>query len=83
MNKTVPVLIALAGLAAAFYAAISNLMSPGPQSAVFAIIALVCGVWSFRRGGGWRFLAIAMIGPAVFVLTDALMRLLFWLNHRG
>lgn len=85
--KNHPLIIAIAGLAAAFFAVVLNLVTnTNPDDAhtlaieatIAAIIALVCGVVTFRKGGGWRFLAIAMIGPAVFVLTDAGMRLLLF-----
>ena len=87
--KNRPLIIAIAGLAAAFFAVLLNLVTnTNPNDAhtlaieatIAAIIALVCGVVTFRKGGGWRFLAIAMIGPAVFVLTDAGMRIALYLR---
>ncbi|MFT4076650.1 MAG: hypothetical protein QM647_14095 [Asticcacaulis sp.] len=90
MQNRLPLLIALAGLAAAIYAVILNLVTAVPaaaqsfvvQSLIFAVIAIVCGIYTLRRGGGWRFLAIAMIGPAVFVIADGGMRLALSL-HQG
>ncbi|CAL4866237.1 hypothetical protein MMA231_00475 [Asticcacaulis sp. MM231] len=89
MKNRLPLVITIAGLAAALYAVILNLVTAATeaaqgfivQSLIFAVIAVVCGVYTLRRGGGWRFIAVAMIGPAVFVLTDAGMRLLFFAQH--
>lgn len=89
MKNRLPLIITIAGLAAAPYAVILNLVTAVPavaqgfivQSLIFAVVAIVCGIYTLRRGGGWRFLAIAMIGPAVFVLTDAGMRLLLFAQH--
>ncbi len=84
--------IAIAGLAAAFFAIVLNLATGAGNVAarqlviegvIAGFIALVCGVLTFRNGGGWRFLAIAMIGPGVFVLADAGMRLLLLLKRAG
>jgi|GEM_PF-1143414 len=84
-------IIAIAGLAAALFAIILNLAPAADahtgrtlaiESAIAALIALGCGVMTLRKGGGWRFLAIAMIGPSVFVLADAGMRLALYL-HSG
>jgi hypothetical protein len=90
LMKNRSLFIAILGLAAAVFAIILNLAQATEAGAartlviaatVAAIIALSSGVPTFRKGGGWRFLAIAMIGPGVFVLTDAGMRLLFLLTH--
>jgi hypothetical protein len=82
-------IIAIAGLFAAFMAVVVNLASGAPaaaqaltiQATIAAVIALSCGALTFRRSGGWRFLGIAMIGPSVFVLADCGMRLLLLLKH--
>jgi hypothetical protein len=83
-------IIAIAGLAAAFFAVVLNLATntnPGDthtlaiEATIAAVIALACGVITFRKGGGWRFVAIAMIGPSVFVLADACMRIALYLKH--
>jgi ABC-type multidrug transport system permease subunit len=89
MKNRLPLIITLAGLAATGYAVTLNLVTAVPeagqgfivQSLIFAVIAVVCGIYTLRKGGSWRFLAIAMIGPAVFVLTDAGMRLLLFAQH--
>ena len=90
MKNRFPLILAIAGLAAAFFAVLLNLVTntnPGDaqtlaiEATMAAVIALACGVVTFRKGGGWRFLAVAMIGPAVFVLTDAGMRLLLFAQH--
>lgn len=88
--KNRSLIIAIAGLTAAFFAIVLNLATgAGPaaaqelaaESVIAGIIALIGGAFTFRKGGGWRFLAIAMIGPGVFVLADAGMRLLFLLRR--
>ncbi len=89
MKNRLPLIIAVAGLAAALYAVILNLVTAVPtaaqsfviQSLIFAVVAIVCGIYALRRGGGWRFLAIAMIGPSVFVIADAGMRLALYLRQ--
>jgi hypothetical protein len=88
MKNRLPLIITIAGLAAAVYAVILNLVTAVPeaaqsfivQSLIFAVVAIVCGVYILRKGGGWRFLAIAMIGPSVFVLADAGMRIALYLR---
>ncbi len=88
--KTRALIITIAGLAAALFAIILNLApASDPQTgrtlaiegAVAALVALVCGILTLRKGGGWRFLAIAMIGPSVFVIADAGMRLALYLRQ--
>lgn len=89
MKNRLPLIITIAGLAAAIYAVILNLVTAVPaaaqsfvvQSLIFAGVAIVCGISILRRGGGWRFLAIAMIGPSVFVIADAGMRLALYLRQ--
>ncbi len=84
--KNVPLIVTVSGLAAAFYAVMLNLVTATVQpvytvqSLIFAVVAIVCGVWCVRRGGGYRFAAIAMIGPAVFILADAGTRLALLLS---
>ena len=88
--KNRALIITIAGLAAVLFAIVLNL-APAPdahtgrtltiESVIAAIIALGCGVMTLRRAGGWRFLAIAMIGPSVFVLADAGMRLALYLRQ--
>ena len=82
-------LIAVAGLAAAFFAIVLNLAPASDASAgnvlaieslLAALVALGIGIVTLRNGGAWRFLAIAMIGPSVFVLADAGMRVLLHLK---
>jgi len=85
-NRTA-LLITIAGLVAVFYAIVLNLATVAPdqvarsvaESLVFALVAIACGVYVLRRGQ--RFLAIAMIGPAVFVLAESGMRLVYFLQH--
>ena len=87
--KNRPLILAITGLAAAFFAIVLNLATTtGQQAHILAaeafaasLVALFCGVVSFRKGGGWRFLGIAMIGPSVFVLADSAMRVLLYLRH--
>jgi hypothetical protein len=88
--KNRALIIAIAGLVAALFAIILNLAPAADasagrtlaaESAVAALIALGCGVITLRKAGGWRFLAIAMIGPSVFVLADAGMRLALYLRQ--
>ena len=83
-------IIAIAGLVAAVFAIILNLAPAADanvgrtlaiESAIAALLALGCGVVTLRKGGGWRFLAIAMIGPSIFVLADAGMRVALYLKH--
>ena len=88
--KNRALIIAIAGLVAALFAIILNLAPAADanagrtlaiESVIAAIMALACGVITLRKGGGWRFLAIAMIGPSVFVLADAGMRVALYLKH--
>ncbi len=80
-------LITAAGLIAAFYAIVLNLVPVAPdqvvrsvvEALVFAVVAITCGVYVLRRGQ--RFLAIAMIGPSVFILAESGMRLVYFLQH--
>lgn len=89
MKNRLPLIITIAGLAAALYAVILNLVTAVPvaaqsfvvQSLIFAVVAIVCGIYILRKGSGWRFLAIAMIGPSVFVMADAGMRLALYLRQ--
>ena len=80
----------VAGLAAAFFAIVLNLApaatatddrSLAAFATLAALIALACGIWTFRQGQ--RFLAIAMIGPAVFVLAESGIRLFMYLGHHA
>ena len=88
--KNLPLIITVAGLAAAFFAIILNLVPDTPataltiaaQAVIAALIAGACGAWTFRRGGASRFLAIAMIGPSVFTLADSGFRLVYFLLHK-
>jgi hypothetical protein len=80
-------LITIAGLVAVFYAIVLNLVPVAPdqavrsvaESLVFALVAIACGVWCLRRQR--RFLAVALIGPSVFVLAESGVRLAFFLQH--
>ncbi|HTM80616.1 hypothetical protein [Asticcacaulis sp.] len=83
-------IIAIAGLVAALFAIILNLAPAADANAgrtlaigglIAALMALGCGIVTLRKGGGWRFLAIAMIGPSVFVLADAGMRIALYLRQ--
>jgi len=78
------------GLVAAFFAIVLNLAPAGTAAddqslalaaTIAAVIAGACGVWTFRRGQ--RFLAIAMVGPAVFVLAESGIRLFMYLGHHA
>jgi len=85
-NRTA-LLITVAGLVAVFYAIVLNLVTVPPdqvvrsvvESLVFALVAIACGIYNLRRGQ--RFLAIAMIGPSVFILAESGMRLVYYLQH--
>ena len=88
--KNRALIITIAGLVAAVFAIILNLAPAvdanagrtlAIESAVAALLALGCGGVTLRKGGGWRFLAIAMIGPSVFVLADAGMRIALYLRQ--
>ena len=88
--KNRALIIAITGLVAALFAIILNLAPAADASAgrtlaiesvIAALLALGCGIITLRKGGGWRFLAIAMIGPSIFVLADAGMRLALYLHH--
>jgi hypothetical protein len=88
--KNRALIITIAGLVAALFAIILNLAPATDaqtgrtlaiESAIAALVALGCGVMTLRKGGGWRFLAIAMIGPSVFVLADAGMRIALYLRQ--
>ena len=90
MNKLVPKIIAALGLLAAFYAAVLSLVPAATpalmqtfeiESVIAAVVALSIGVYAFRKGGGWRWLAVAMIGPGLFVLMDSGIGLLATLHH--
>jgi hypothetical protein len=80
-------LITVVGAIAVFYAIVLNLVpvvadqvvrSVG-EALIFALVAIACGVFCLRRGQ--RFLAIAMIGPSVFILAESGMRLVYFLQH--
>ncbi len=81
--KNLPRIVTVLGLAAAFFAIILNLVPDTPGTAmtialeavIAALIAGACGAFTFLRGKASRFLAIAMIGPAVFTLADSGVRL--------
>jgi hypothetical protein len=85
-NRTA-LLITAAGLIAVFYAVVLNLVTVAPdqlarslgEGFVFALVAIACGVFCLRRGR--RFLAIAMIGPSVFILAESAMRLIYFFQH--
>jgi len=85
-NRTA-LLITAAGLVAVFYAIVLNLVTVAPdqvarsigESFVFALVAIACGVYNLRRAQ--RFLAIAMIGPSVFILAESAMRLIYFFQH--
>lgn len=79
-----------AGLAAVFFAMVMNMAPAGAAAAdrslagfatLAALLALAGGIWTFRHGQ--RFLAIAMIGPAVFVLAESGIRLFMYLGHHA
>ena len=80
-------LVTSAGLIAVFFAIVLNLVQVAPdqtvravgESLVFALVAIVCGVYCLRRGQ--RFLAIAMIAPSIFVLAESSMRFIYFLQH--
>jgi len=83
--------ISIAGAVAIFYAIILNLttgatagvrQSLALESIVAAVIAVACGAFMVSRGGRWKFFAIALIGPGLFVLADSGMRLVLLLTHR-
>ncbi len=86
-RKLTALLITIAGLVAVFYAIVLNLVTVAPdqlarslgEGLVFALIAIACGVYCLRRGQ--RFLAIAMIGPSVFILAESAMRLIYFFQH--
>ena len=85
-NRTA-LLITAAGLVAVFYAIVLNLVPVAPdqlarslgEALIFALVAIVCGVYCLRRGQ--RFLAVGMIGPSVFILAETGMRLVYFLQH--
>ena len=62
MKNRLQLIITIAGLAAALYAVILNLVTAVPaaaqsfvvQSLIFAVVAIVCGIYVLRRSGGWR-----------------------------
>ena len=80
-------LVTAAGLIAVFFAIVLNLVSVAPdqvaravgESLVFALVAIVCGIYCLRQGR--RLLAIAMIAPSVFILAESSMRFLYFLQH--
>lgn len=88
--KNLPLIVTVVGFASAFFAVILNLVPDTPATAytltleavIAAVIAGACGAWTFRRGAASRFLAIAMIGPAIFTLADAGVRLAFFVLHK-
>ena len=85
-NRTA-LLITVAGFVAAFYAIVLNLVPVAAdqvarsvgEGLVFALVAIVCGIYCLRRGQ--RFMAIAMIGPSVFILAESAMRMIYFLQH--
>ena len=88
--KNRALIITIFGLVAALFAIILNLAPAADadagrtlaiESVIAALIALGCGIITLRKGGGWGFLAIAMIGPSVFVLADAGMRIALYLRQ--
>ena len=87
MGKHSQLLITIAGFVAAFYAIVLNLVPVAAdqitrsvgEGLFFALVAIVCGLYCLRRGQ--RFLAIAMIGPSVFILAESAMRLIYFLQH--
>lgn len=80
-------LITVAGLVAAFYAIVLNLVPVATdqvlrsvgEGLVFALVAIGCGIYCLRRGQ--RFLAIGMISPSAFILAESAMRLIYFLQH--
>ena len=80
-------LVTAAGLIAVFFAVVLNLVTVAPdqtvravgESLIFALVAIVCGIYCLRRGQ--RLVAIAMIAPSVFILAESSMRFLFFLQH--
>ena len=88
--KNRALIITIFGLVAALFAIILNLAPAADanagrtlaiESVIAALLALGCGIITLRKGGGWGFLAIAMIGPSVFVLADAGMRIALYLRQ--
>lgn len=83
-------IIAVIGGIGAFFAIVLNLASGmGPQAtktltiegAIAAAVALACGVYLLRAGPKWRFAAIALIGPGIFVLAELGMMSVMFLSH--
>ncbi len=88
--KTPVAWVAAIGAVAVFFAIVTNLATATDsggvntlaiESAIAAIIAVACGAFMVTRGKSWKFYAIALIGPGLFVLADSGMRLVFLLRH--
>lgn len=83
-------MIAIAGGVATFFAVICNLAT-GPDveaartlsfaATIAAVIAIGCGSLLVGKGTAWRYVAIALIGPGLFVLVDAGVRTFLFLTR--
>lgn len=88
--KTPVAWVGIAGAVTIFYAVVLNLttgatagvrQSLALESVAAAVVAVACGAFMVSRGGRWKFFAIALIGPGLFVLADSGTRLMFLLSH--
>lgn len=88
--KSPVVWVAALGAVAVFFAIVTNLATAtysggintlAIESAVAAIIAVGCGAYMVTKGKSWKFYAIALIGPGLFVLADSGMRLVLLFRH--
>lgn len=82
-------LIPVIGGVAAFFAVVLNLAPGGDvaamrtlafQAVVAAAVAVAVAIWCLRRGGGWRWAAAGLAAPALFVLADAGIRLVLYMQ---
>ena len=89
--KTPVAWVAAFGAVAVFFAIVTNLavatnaadrQTLAIESAVAAILAVSCGAYMVTKGKSWKFYAIALIGPGLFVLMDAATRLFLLLKSQ-
>jgi len=90
MNQRIILVVAMAGIVAAFFAVVLNLAEGGTTAAqrnlaidsvIAGVIALSCAIWVLRKGGTWRWWAMAAGGPALFAIADAGMRVVLFLRQ--
>ena len=89
MLKRMTLIVAIVGMLAAFFAVVLNLAEGTTrlvqhtlaiESVLAGLIALACAAYCLRQGGGWRWWALSIGGPALFAMADAAMRVVLFLK---